>query len=78
MRYLVVQNDLVSKSIPELVQQLTIKDAVYWIAEAWEELSPEALTNGWNKLLRRQDISPSKTPEKDTSVLVNFLHHASR
>ncbi len=67
LRYLVLQNGLVSKSLPELVQQLTIKDAVYWIAEAWQELSPETLTNGWNKLLWRQDISPSKTPEKDMS-----------
>ena len=39
--FLVVENDSSSKSIPEIVRQLTIKDAVYWSTQAWDELSTE-------------------------------------
>ena len=62
LRFLLVQNDCSSKSIPEIVKQLTIKDAVYWIAQAWDEISPETLTRGWNKLLQTQDLPSSENP----------------
>ena len=62
LRFLLVQNDCSLKSIPEIVKQLTIKDAVYWITQAWDEISPETLTRGWNKLLQTQDLPSSENP----------------
>ena len=37
--------------MPEILRKLTIKDAVYWAARAWEEASIESLAMGWNNLL---------------------------
>ena len=46
-----VQQNLPYPDLPEIVKQLTIKDAMYWGAQAWEEATPLSLSKGWNKLL---------------------------
>ncbi|XP_071943866.1 jerky protein homolog-like [Antedon mediterranea] len=49
LRHILCQIDT---PIPEAVKQLTIKDAVYWIADAWESATEENLKRSWNKLLK--------------------------
>ena len=39
------------RSIIEFVKKINMKDAVYMIAAAWDDLPPLTLTRSWNKLL---------------------------
>ena len=55
LRHLILENASSSLSIPDLLKQLTIKHAVYWSAQVWEEATSTSLSKGWNKLL--PDIS---------------------
>ena len=54
---MILEGQTSSLSVPEIVKQLTIKDAVYWCAQAWDEATPQILSNGWNKLLLRESLS---------------------
>ena len=51
LRHLILEDNTSQCSVPEILSKLTIKDAVYWAARAWEEASIETLTKGWNNLL---------------------------
>ncbi len=51
LQHLIIGNESSSLPIPEIVKRLTIKDAVFWSAEAWDEAAVTSLSNGWNKLL---------------------------
>lgn len=51
LRYIVLENETSSLSVTEVVKQLTIKVAVYWSDQSWEESAPEGLCKAWNKLL---------------------------
>ena len=51
LRHLIIEDSLSSLSVPEVLKQLTIKDAVYWSAQAWEKIASESLCKSWNKLL---------------------------
>ena len=44
------------------MKQLTIKDAVYWRAEAWEDIKKSSLVKAWNKL-----IPPPPSPDTTTN-----------
>ena len=66
LHYIVVQNDCSSKSIPEIVKQLNIKDADFWSTQAWDEVSSETLSRGWNKLLQTS-VSSSMASSPSTS-----------
>ena len=57
LRYMILEGQTSSLSVPEIVKQLTFKDAVYWCAQAWDEATPQILSNGWNKLLPRESLS---------------------
>ncbi len=49
---------------PTILKAITIKDAVYWIAEAWEEASSDSLRKAWRKLLHEsvsEDVSTEDT-----------------
>ncbi len=71
LRHLLVQNDCSSKSIPEIVKELTIKEAVFGAAQAWDEITPEILMNGWNKLLLRPDLPSPESPLENPISSVN-------
>ena len=51
LRHLILENDSSSLTVPEIVRRLTIKDAVYWSSQAWEEANPMSLMKAWNKLI---------------------------
>ena len=59
LRHLILENESSSLSVPEVVKKITIKDAVYWCAQAWEEAGLDSLRKGWNKLF---------LPQVDSSV----------
>ncbi len=44
-------------SIPDILKKLTIKEAVYWSAQAWDEIKSDTLRKGWNKLLLSVEVS---------------------
>ena len=70
LRHLIIENESSSLSIPEILKKLTIKDAVYWSAQAWEDASPISLSNSWNKLLQTavtSQASPSSSATEVTS-----------
>ena len=51
LRHLIIQDHSSTLSVPDVLKQLTIKDAVYWCAQAWEEITAQSLSKSWNKLL---------------------------
>ncbi len=53
------------------MKELTIKDAVFWAAQAWDEITPETLMNGWNKLLLRPDLPSPESPLENPISSVN-------
>ena len=63
LRHLILENESSSLPVPEILKALTIKDAVYWSAQAWEEVTSISLARGWNKLLR-----PTKSASATTAV----------
>jgi len=48
----VIENESSSLSVPDILRKLTIKDAVYWSALAWDEVS-SSLANGFKKLYKQ-------------------------
>lgn len=63
--YLILENEASSLTIPEIVKQLSIKDAVYWSAQAWEDTSSLSLAKAWKKLL--PPVSPDMPAVSDTT-----------
>lgn len=51
LRHLIIENEASSLPIPNILKKLTIKEAVYWSAHAWEETKQVTLNRAWNKLL---------------------------
>lgn len=51
LRHLIIDDHSSTLSVPCVLKQLTIKDAVYWCAQAWKEITPQSLCKSWNKLL---------------------------
>ena len=68
MRHLIIENESSSLSIPEILKKFTIKDAVYWSAQAWEDASPISLANSWNKLLLPAVTSQASSSSSATEV----------
>lgn len=66
LRHIILENDSSSLPIPEIIKKLTIKDAVYWIARAWEEATAQSLAKSWNKLL----VPASPESATSTSAVV--------
>ena len=46
LRHLILENDTLSLTVPKILKQLTIKDVVYWCAQAWEEGTSDGLVKG--------------------------------
>ena len=61
LRHLILEDQSSPLSVPDILKQLTIKDAVYWSAKAWDEITVDNLKKGWNQLF-------STTTTSDTSI----------
>ena len=64
LQHLIIEDR--SSSLSDVLKQLTIKDAVYWCAQAWEEIAPQSLCKSWNKLLSPVATSAASSSEADT------------
>ncbi|GBL76776.1 hypothetical protein AVEN_53446-1 [Araneus ventricosus] len=65
--------DLKKQRVTERLKEITLKDAVYWIAEAWEEIESTTLQKSWRKILSsEQTLLVSETlTEKDIAEWKN-------
>ena len=61
LRHLILEDQSSSLSASDVLKQLTIKDAVYWSAKAWNEITVENLKRGWNQLFSSCGISGNTT-----------------
>ncbi|KAI6661871.1 Jerky protein homolog-like [Oopsacas minuta] len=57
LRHLILEEHTLELSIPEILKLVTIRDAVYWAAQSWDDATRESLSAGWNKLLPLSDCS---------------------
>ena len=57
LRHLILEERTLELSIPKILKLVTIRDAVYWAAQSWDDATPERLSAGWNKLLPLSDCS---------------------
>ena len=55
LRHIVLENSASSLTVPDIVKALTIKDAVYWVSQAWEDVSPITVKKSWKKLIPSRD-----------------------
>lgn len=62
--------DLEEKGVTECLKEITLKDAVYWIAEAWEDIQSTTLQKSWRKILS-SEVQPNDENEAshDESLL---------
>ena len=67
LRYIILEDQTSFLPIPEKIKQLTIKDAVYWSAQPWEEINKSSLVNAWNKRF-------APPPSSDTTTLLRIKH----
>ena len=61
LRHLILKDQSSSLSVPDVLKQLTIKDAIYWSAKAWDEITVENLKRGWNQLFSSCGVSGNTT-----------------
>ena len=46
---------------------LTIKDAVYWVSQTWEDVSPITVNKSWKKLIPSGDADNSSDAKEVAS-----------
>ena len=63
--HIILENEMFTSSVPDIVKALTIKDAIYWSAAAWEEVKSSSLKKSWNKLIP-SSAPPNDDPQSDT------------
>ena len=63
LRHIILENGTSTLTVPEIVKKLTIKDAVYWSAQAWEEVTSLSLSRAWNKLIPPDPLTPDESNE---------------
>ncbi len=63
-----------NKTFLILLRKITIKDAVHWVAQAWDEIATSTLAKGWTKLLQQQDDTPDVPPDIPPGTSVSPNH----
>lgn len=59
-----------NSTIPEKLKKITIKDVIYWVADAWEGISPQLLQKSWGKVWPDFSIETiSKDATKETEII---------
>ena len=83
LRHVILENQSSTLTVPEIVKKLTIKDAVYWSAQAWEEATCFAweeatcfsLSKPWNKLIPSgPQTTPDDTNEEEGAEMGEIFH----
>ncbi len=75
LQHLIIENESSSLTIPEVLKQITIKDVVYWSAQAWDEASSSSLASGWKKLLQCETVSQQSVSDSVTAEVVASDEH---
>ena len=55
------------------MKELTIKDCIYMVAKAWNDIRPESLMHAWNKLLMQNEVSQQETVSADSDIVESTL-----
>ncbi|GBM49349.1 Jerky -like [Araneus ventricosus] len=61
--------DLEEQRVTECLKEITQKDAVYWIAEAWKEIESTTLQKSWRKILPSEQANDESEASDDKSLL---------
>eukprot|EP00117_Sycon_ciliatum_P016527 scpid93245/ scgid15916/ Jerky protein homolog-like; Human homolog of mouse jerky gene protein len=43
LAHIILENDSIDKSVPDILKAVTMKDVVYWITAAWQEATEDSL-----------------------------------
>ena len=71
---IILEDESTDKSVLEILKSITIKDAAYWIAAAWEEASCDSLHKTWRNLLPQSEPDESsKNSENDSTDLISDM-----
>ena len=52
---------------------LTIKDAVYWVPQAWEDVSPIRVKKSWKKLIPSSDADDNSSDAEEVASSDAFM-----
>ena len=85
LRHLIFEDQSSPLAVPDILKQMTIKDAVYWSAKAWDEITVDNFKKGWNQLFSTTTTSDTSTntnsipatSSNDTSGMDNFNNDTS-
>ena len=80
LRHIILENESSSLSITDILKNVTIKNAVYWAAQSWNETSNQSLRKAWKVLLPSDstcgsaiDDSEDASEDSDVRTLFNDL-----
>lgn len=62
-----------NKSVPETLKSFNLKDAVYWIAEAWDEVKSDTIIKSWRKIIDTQNIEYHGKSNEDSDELLDLV-----
>lgn len=68
-RRLLLQNLLLAtegeESVIGFLKTVTVKDVIYWVAESWNDITPETVAKCWHLLLQNYDKCTTKSDDED-------------
>ena len=77
LRHIVLENSASSLTVPDIVKGLTIKDAVYWVSQAWEDVSPITIKKSWKKLFPSSDADDNSSDAEEVASVIPHNHRNS-
>lgn len=54
------------QQLEELLKKINIKDAIYWLADAWSEIKIETLKNSWEKIISSEQTDVTVYEDRPT------------
>lgn len=54
------------QQLEELLKKINIKDAIYWLADAWSEIKIETLKNSWKKIISSEQTDVTVYEDRPT------------
>ena len=67
LRHIILENSASSLTVPDIVKGLTTRDVVYWISQAWEEVSPITIKKSWKKLIPAESVDTGENASNDAN-----------
>ena len=66
LRHIVLENESADESLPDILKKVTLKNVIYWVAEAWQEASNDSLGKAWRNLLLESDPESEAETNSDS------------